>query len=157
MVESATFCDKISSYRIDSLINRTTPNSVQNTEKQNAQRSEGTQCCRQRCMQILKGCQDLKEGTAPGGPDVCLVAQSCPTLCNPVESSPPGSSVHGDSPGKNNGVGCHALLQGIFPTQGLNPGLLLCRQILYHLSHQGRPLRNNHEPLIYSHPDSQNV
>jgi len=33
----------------------------------------------------------------------------------------PGSSVHGDSPGKNNGVGCHALLQGIFPTQGLNP------------------------------------
>jgi len=107
MVESATFCDKISSYRIDSLINRTTPNSVQNTEKQNAQRSEGTQCCRQRCMQILKGCQDLKEGTAPGGPDVCLVAQSCPTLCNPVESSPPGSSVHGDSPGKNTGVGCH--------------------------------------------------
>ena len=40
-------------------------------------------------------------------------------------------------PGKNTGVGCHALLQGIFPTQGLNPGLLHCRQILYHLSHQG--------------------
>ena len=35
-----------------------------------------------------------------------------------------GSSVHGDSPGKNTGVGCHSLLQGIFPTQGLNPGLL---------------------------------
>ena len=35
----------------------------------------------------------------------------------------PGSSVHGDSPGKNNGVGCHALLQGIFLTQGLNPCL----------------------------------
>ena len=33
----------------------------------------------------------------------------------------PGSSVHGDSPGKNTGMGCHALLQGIFPTQGLNP------------------------------------
>ena len=49
----------------------------------------------------------------------------------------PGSFVHGDSPGKNTGVGCHALLQGIFPTQGLNPGLLHCRQILYHLSHQG--------------------
>ena len=42
-----------------------------------------------------------------------------------------------DSPGKNNGVGCHALLQGIFPTQGLNLGLLHCRWILYHLSHQG--------------------
>ena len=37
------------------------------------------------------------------------------------------------------GVGCHALLQGIFPTQGLNPGLLHCRWILYHLSHQGSP------------------
>ena len=86
------------------LINRTTPNSVQNTEKQNAQRSEGTQCCRQRRTQILKGCQDLKEGRAPGGPDVRLVAESCPTLCSPVESSPPDSSVHGDSPGKNTGV-----------------------------------------------------
>ena len=46
-------------------------------------------------------------------------------------------SVHGDSPGKNTGVGCHALLQGIFPTQGSNPGLLHYRWILYHLSHQG--------------------
>ena len=42
-----------------------------------------------------------------------------------------------DSPGKNTGVGCHFLLQGIFPTQGSNPGLLLCRQMLYPLSHQG--------------------
>ena len=41
-----------------------------------------------------------------------------------------GASVHGDSPGKNTGVGCQALLQGIFPTQGLNPGILHCRQIL---------------------------
>ena len=47
-----------------------------------------------------------------------LVPQLCPTLCNPMDCSPPGSSVHGDSPGKNTGVGCHALLQGIFPTQG---------------------------------------
>ena len=48
-----------------------------------------------------------------------------------------------DFPGKNTGVGCHFLLQ-IFPTQGLNPGLLHCRQILYHLSHQpsGRPSLN---------------
>ena len=37
--------------------------------------------------------------------------------------------------GKNTGMGCHFLLQRIFPTQGLNPGLLHCRQILYHLSH----------------------
>ena len=54
---------------------------------------------------------------------------------------PPGSSVHGDSPGKNTGTGCHALLQGIFPTQGSNPGLLHRRQILYHLSYQGSSLR----------------
>ena len=39
-----------------------------------------------------------------------------------------------NSPGKNNGVGSHSLLQGIFPTEGSNPGLLPCRQTLYHLS-----------------------
>ena len=42
---------------------------------------------------------------------------------------------------KNAGVGCHALLQGIFATQGLNPSLPHCRRILYHLSHQGSPNR----------------
>ena len=47
-----------------------------------------------------------------------------------MDCSPPGSSVHGDSPGKNTGVGCHALLQGIFLTQGLNLGLPHCRRIL---------------------------
>ena len=70
---------------------------------------------------------------------VCLVAQLCPTPCNPMDYSLPDSSVRGDSPGKNTGVGSPALLQGIFPTQGLNPGLLHCRWILYHLSHQGSP------------------
>ena len=65
--------------------------------------------------------------------------QLCPTLCNPMDCSLPGSSVRGDSPGKNTGVRCHALLQGIFPTQGSNPGLLHCKWILYHLSHQGSP------------------
>ena len=67
---------------------------------------------------------------------LCLVAQ---TLYNPMAYSPPDSSVLGDSPGKNTGVGCHALLQGIFPIQGLNPSLPQRRQILYHLSHQGSP------------------
>ena len=61
------------------------------------------------------------------------------TLCNPVDCSLPGSSVHGDSPDKNTGVGCHSLLQGIFSTQGSNPGLLHCWWILYHLSQQGSP------------------
>ena len=41
-------------------------------------------------------------------------------LCNPMDCSLPGSRVHGDSPGKNTGVGCRALLQGIVPTQGSN-------------------------------------
>ena len=44
-----------------------------------------------------------------------------------------------NSPGKNTGAGGHSLLQGIFPTQGSNLGLLRCGQILYHLSHQGNP------------------
>ena len=48
--------------------------------------------------------------------------ESCPTLCDPMDCSPPGFSVHGmNAPGKNTGVGCHSVLQGIFPTQGLNP------------------------------------
>ena len=70
---------------------------------------------------------------------LCLVVQLCPTLCDPVDCSPPGSSIHGDPPGKNTGVGGHALLQGIFPTQGSNPGILHCRWIVYHLSNQESP------------------
>ena len=57
-----------------------------------------------------------------------------------MDCSPPGSSVHGISPGKNTGVGCHALLQGIFPTQGSNPRLLCLlhwQAGLYHKSHLG--------------------
>ena len=89
------------------------------------------------------------------------VAQSCPTLSDPMDCSPPGSSVHGifqarvlewgaiafsdglhcpwNSPGQNTGVGSLSLLQEIFPTQGLNPDLSHCRQILYQLSHKGSP------------------
>ena len=72
---------------------------------------------------------------------LCLVAQSLSTVCNPMDYTPPGSSIHGDSPDKNTGVGCHALLQGIFPTQGSNPGLLHCRWILYHLIHLWDPAK----------------
>ena len=70
---------------------------------------------------------------------VCLVTQSCQTLCDPMDCSFPGFSVHGDSSGRNTGVGYHALLQRIFPTQESNPGLPHCRLILYHLNHQGSP------------------
>ena len=61
-----------------------------------------------------------------------LVTQSCLTLCYPMDCSPPGSPVHGDSPDKNTAVGCHALLQGILLTQESNPGLPHCRWTLYH-------------------------
>ena len=70
------------------------------------------------------------------------IAQSCPTLCDPMDYSLPGFSVHGifyswDFPGKCTRVGCHFLLQGIFPSQGSNSGLLHCRETLYPLSQRG--------------------
>ena len=52
---------------------------------------------------------------------------------------PRGQYSPWNSPGQNTGVSSHSLLQGIFPTQESNPGLLHCRQILDHLSHQGSP------------------
>ena len=63
-------------------------------------------------------------------------------------------------PGKNTGVGCHSLLQGIFPAQGSNPGLLNCRQILYHLSYQMvfvdiRILNEDSQDVTYGNFDSQ--
>ena len=75
-------------------------------------------------------------------------ALCCAVLCHSVMPdslrphglySLPDSSVHGDSLGKNIGVGYHGLLQGIFQTQGLNPALPHCRWILYHLSYWGSP------------------
>ena len=68
---------------------------------------------------------------------VCvLTAQSCLTLCDPMDCSPPGSRVHGILQARI--LKCVAMpFQGIFPTQGSNSGLLHCRWILYHLSHQG--------------------
>ena len=50
-----------------------------------------------------------------------------PNSADPVDFRPPGSPAHGDSPGKNTGVGRHGFFQGIFPTQGSNAGLLHCR------------------------------
>ena len=52
---------------------------------------------------------------------LCLVAQLWPTLCNPMDCSPPGSSVHRDSPGKHTRMGCHALLPGDLPNPGIEP------------------------------------
>ena len=84
-------------------------------------------------------CLFLSYDIPEGAMLLCSVTQSCLELCHPMNCNPPGSSVHGDSPGTNTGVGCHALLQGIFPTQGLNRDLPHCRWIHYLLSYQGSP------------------
>ena len=63
------------------------------------------------------------------------VAQSCPTLCGPMDCTPPDTSIHRIFQARVLECCCHFLLQGIFLTQGLNPSLPQCRQTLYHLSH----------------------
>ena len=68
---------------------------------------------------------------------VCYLVAQCPTLCDLMDCSPPGSSIHGHFPGKNTGVGCHFLLQGIFLTQGWNPCLLYWQVGFLPLSHWG--------------------
>ena len=64
-----------------------------------------------------------------------LVAQPRPTLCDSVDCSSPGSSLHGILQARILKWVAIPFSSGIFPTQALNPGLLHCRQILYHLSH----------------------
>ena len=77
-------------------------------------------------------------------PWVCAKSlQSCPTLCDPMDCSPPGSSVHGILQARMTGVGCHFLLQGIFPMQGLNLHLLCLlhrRRVLHHQHGNSIPL-----------------
>ena len=63
---------------------------------------------------------------------LAAITQLCLTLCNLMNWSPPGCSVHGISQARTLEWGCHFLLQGILPTQGSNPHLLHCRWILYH-------------------------
>ena len=66
-------------------------------------------------------------------------AQLCPTPCDPMDCGPLGSSVHGIFSGKNAGVGCHFLLQGIFPTQRSNPCILYWQADSLPLSRQESP------------------
>ena len=72
---------------------------------------------------------------------MCVCAKSLLTLCNPMDCMQPTRLLcPWDSPGKNTGVSCHALLQGIFLTQGLNPRLSVScigKCVLYHLNHLG--------------------
>ena len=86
---------------------------------------------------------------------VCWITQSCLTLCNPMDCSPPGSIVHRDSPGKNTGVGLPCPPPGDLPNQGSNPSLLCCRLILYYLSHQGSPWILEWVAYLFSRGSSQ--
>ena len=75
---------------------------------------------------------------------VQFIAQSCLTLYNPINHCLPGFSVHGDPPDKNTGVCYHALLQGIFWTQGSNPHVsCIGRQVLYHQRFLGSPCKQS--------------
>ena len=74
---------------------------------------------------------------------LCWGTQYCPTLCDPRDCSPPGPFIHGILQARILEWGCHALFQGIFPIQGLNPGLSHCRQIVYRLSHQEAQINDN--------------
>ena len=65
-----------------------------------------------------------------------LVAQLCPSLCDPMDCSLPGSSVHGTLQARILEWGAISFSRGIFPTQGLNPSLPHCSQILYQLGHR---------------------
>ena len=75
---------------------------------------------------------------------LCLVAQPCLTLCSPMDYNPPGSSLN--FPGKNTGMGCHFLLQEIFPTQGSNLHLFS----LLHWQEDSLPLAPPGKPLYVS-------
>ena len=90
--------------------------------------------CTCQCRRHKRSRSIPESGRSPGIGDGNLLQYSC--LGSSIDRGAWQAPVHGDSPGKNTGVGCHALLQGIFPAHGSNSGLLHCRWILYHLSHQ---------------------
>ena len=89
---------------------------------------------------------------------VCSDIQLCPTVCNPMNYSPPGSSVHGMKiPGKNTGMGCHAILQGNLSDAGIetmSPASPALQAESLPLSHQGSPLTLtcSDEILVYLIP-----
>ena len=88
---------------------------------------------------VLLFCQHL--------PKMCVHAQSCLILCDPQDYSAPGSSLCSwTSPGKNTGVGCHFLLQGIFPTQGSNTHFLY----LLHWQTDSLSLHHLEAPLLHT-------
>ena len=120
------------------------------SRKINVTETEGNSEDEQR-WSLLKGCSSSGARKSPvfaGSWRLALRQKPCVCLSHLVMSN--SLQPHGlgparllcpwKSPGKNTGVGSHSLLQGIFPTQGSNPGLLHCKWILYCLSHQGNPV-----------------
>ena len=89
--------------------------------------------CRHTVDPLYLFCPPASPNPLPSG-SLVLVAQLF--SCDPMNCSHQTPLSLGFL-GKNTGVGCHFLLQGTFLTQGSNPGLPHCRQVLYHLSHQG--------------------
>ena len=87
----------------------------------------------------------LEKFSFHSNPKEVKVAQLCPTLCGLMDYIAPWNS-----PGQNTGVGRLSLLQGIFPTQGSNPGLLHCRWILYQLSQKGSQIPKKGNVKEYS-------
>ena len=91
-----------------------------------------------------------REGSqrSDGNTMLCSVTQSCPVICDPMDCSPPGSSVLGDSPEQNTGVGCHALLQGNLPNPGIEPGSPALQVDSSPAELPGKPSDGNRPPKI---------
>ena len=118
---------------------------------QEAPRADNSEVLTLGCGHRGGHCKTLKMAMVGGSGYVSdkvkvLVAQSCLILCDPTDCSPPGSSIHGDSPGKNTGVGSLSLLQGNFPTQELNWNFLHCRRILLGSEPPQKPLSHVNRP-----------
>ena len=107
------------------------------------QKVTATLCSQSRGSNVQHSPGNYRKGSRSAHPYTCswLSSQQALKVKVKVTQSAESLQPHGlyspwDSPGRNTGVGSLSLLQGIFPTQGLNPGLLHCRQILYQLSHK---------------------
>ena len=89
---------------------------------------------------LKHSCRLALEGSVPESEtEGSEITQSCPTPCDPMDCSLPGCSIHGIFPARVVEWVAISFSRGIFPTQGLNPGLPHCRQMFYLLSYQGSP------------------
>ena len=89
---------------------------------------------------LKHSCRLALEGSVPESEtEGSEVTQSCPAPCDPMDCSLPGCSIHGIFPARVVEWVAISFSRGIFPTQGLNPGLPHCRQMFYLLSYQGSP------------------